>query len=121
MISTGDWPQRAGAALNQAGVEVDLAKPAVGEGEIAAALRVLAQAHGVRSLLVEGGGKVAASFLREGLVDRIEWFRAPILLGAEGAPGIGALLLQALKDAPRFERLAVRPGGPDLWETYGKA
>ncbi|MBL8552393.1 MAG: RibD family protein [Hyphomonadaceae bacterium] len=88
---------------------------------VEAVLDYLKQAHAVASVLIEGGGRVAASFLRAGLVDRIEWFRASIVLGAEGAPGIGALLLQALQDAPRFERLAVRPIGPDLWESYGKA
>jgi diaminohydroxyphosphoribosylaminopyrimidine deaminase / 5-amino-6-(5-phosphoribosylamino)uracil reductase len=37
--------------------------------------------RGLMSLLVEGGGEVAGSFLRADAVDRIEWFRAPILLG----------------------------------------
>jgi len=32
-----------------------------------------------RTLLVEGGGTLAASFLRLGVVDRIDWFRAPIM------------------------------------------
>jgi diaminohydroxyphosphoribosylaminopyrimidine deaminase/5-amino-6-(5-phosphoribosylamino)uracil reductase len=70
------------------------------------------------SVLIEGGGQLAGSFLRAGLVDRIEWFRAPILLGAEGRPGIGPLLVRALSRAPRFRRLDVRAVGDDLWERY---
>ena len=74
--------------------------------------------RGLISLLVEGGGEVAASFLRADVVDRIEWFRAPILLGAEGRPGIGSLAVDELRQASRFRRLAVEPCGDDLWERY---
>ncbi|RZJ91198.1 MAG: RibD family protein [Brevundimonas sp.] len=74
--------------------------------------------RGVSSVLIEGGGQVAASFLRAGLVDRIEWFRAPILLGGEGRPCVAALALAGLSDAPRFRRLAVQALGDDLWERY---
>lgn len=71
-------------------------------------------------LFVEGGGQVAASFLRAGLVDRLEWFRAPILLGDEGRAGVGDLALTALAQAPRFRRFEVSQVGEDLWERYGR-
>jgi diaminohydroxyphosphoribosylaminopyrimidine deaminase/5-amino-6-(5-phosphoribosylamino)uracil reductase len=41
----------------------------------------------VRSLLVEGGGNTAWSFLSAGLADRVTAYVAPLLLGGEGAPG----------------------------------
>ena len=75
----------------------------------------------VESVLVEGGGEVAAAFLRAGLVDSVEWFRAPMLLGAEGRPAIGGLALDRLSQAPRFRRMAVEPVGDDLHERYEKA
>jgi diaminohydroxyphosphoribosylaminopyrimidine deaminase/5-amino-6-(5-phosphoribosylamino)uracil reductase len=68
--------------------------------------------------MVEGGGQVAGAFLRCGLVDRIEWFRAPMVLGAEGRPAIGALALSGLAAAPRFRRTEARRVGVDLWERY---
>ena len=74
--------------------------------------------RGIGSVLIEGGGQVAASFLRAGAVDRIEWFRAPILLGAEGRPGVAWLALEKLAQAPRYRRIAVEPLGDDLWERY---
>ena len=77
-------------------------------------------ARGVSSLLIEGGGKVAASFLRGGLIDAIEWFRAPMILGQSGRSGIAELDFLKLSDAPRFRRLAVEPLGDDLWERYEK-
>ena len=76
--------------------------------------------RGVTSLLIEGGGQVAASFLRGGFVDAIEWFRAPMILGQSGRSGIAALDFLKLSDAPRFRRLAVQPLGDDLWERYEK-
>ena len=71
-----------------------------------------------QDLFVEGGGQVAASFLKAGLVDTIEWFRAPIVLGDEGRPAVGDFVLERLKDAPRFRRVAVQELGEDLWERY---
>ncbi len=106
------------AALVDTGVRV-LQVKAVGDGrpELGATVEALA-AEGLSSLFVEGGGQVAASFLRCGLVRRLEWFRAPILLGGEGRPCVGAMALQALADAPRFRRVSVEMLGEDLWERY---
>ena len=78
------------------------------------------EAEGLTRLFVEGGGQVAASFLRCGLVDALEWFRAPTVIGGEGRPGVGALALSALSEAPRFRRLDVQVLGDDLWERYGR-
>jgi diaminohydroxyphosphoribosylaminopyrimidine deaminase/5-amino-6-(5-phosphoribosylamino)uracil reductase len=73
---------------------------------------------GVRSIMVEGGGEVAAAFVRAGLVDRIEWFRAPVLLGGDGRACIAALGLAKLINAPTYVRTGLRELGPDVWESY---
>lgn len=70
-------------------------------------------------LLVEGGGKTIASFLRAGLADRIELFLAPKLLGA-GPAWVHDIGLEALNEAPEFVLLRTRRIGPDLHLTYGK-
>lgn len=88
-----------------------------GRPTIAAVLAALAQRN-ITSVLIEGGGQVAASFLRAGLVNRLEWFRAPILLGAEGRPCVAGLALAKLAYAPKFRRLSAEPVGDDLWERY---
>lgn len=106
--------------LTDAGVRV-LTVRAVGEDrpELKSVVEALG-AEGLSRLFVEGGGQVAASFLRCGLVDRLEWFRAPKVIGGEGRPGVGALALAALADAPQFRRTGVRELGGDLWESYEK-
>lgn len=105
-------------ALVEAGVRV-LTVRAVGEDrpELKTVVETLA-AEGLDRIFVEGGGQVAGSFIRCGLVDAIEWFRAPILIGGEGRPGVGALAISGLADAPHFRRTEIREVGDDLWERY---
>lgn len=96
---------------------VRVAADAQGRPAVPAVLDTLAE-RGVRTLMVEGGGRVAAAFVAAGAVDALWWFRAPILLGAEGRPCVAALALANLADAPKFRRLDVQSVGGDLWERY---
>lgn len=107
-------------ALVEAGVKV-LTVPAVAEDrpDLRTVVEILA-AEGLANLFVEGGGQVAGSFLRCELVDALEWFRAPILIGGEGRPGVGALAVAALGEAPHFRRVEVNVLGDDLWERYAR-
>jgi diaminohydroxyphosphoribosylaminopyrimidine deaminase / 5-amino-6-(5-phosphoribosylamino)uracil reductase len=82
-----------------------------------AALQALEQLR-LPAVMIEGGGQVAASFLSEGLVDALEWFRAPIVLGDQGRPAVAAFALNDLACAPRFRRTAAQAIGEDLWERY---
>jgi diaminohydroxyphosphoribosylaminopyrimidine deaminase/5-amino-6-(5-phosphoribosylamino)uracil reductase len=103
------------ARLESAGARVE---PIAGRTvEIAAVLARLA-ALGAARVLAEGGGVLAASLIAASAVDRLEWFRAPLLLGEEGRPAVAALALAGLAEAPRFRRVALRELGPDLWESY---
>ena len=111
LILTACAPGAVGSAV------VEQVEAVEGRPDPAAVLAAIRR-RGAASVLIEGGGQVAASFLRAGLVDRLEWFRAPILLGGEGRPCVAALSLARLSDAPRFRRLAVAPCGDDLWERY---
>lgn len=104
-------------ALRRAGVEI-LYAPAREAGiEIPEVLRLLAE-KGLSRLFVEGGGRVAASFIRAGAVTCVEWFRAPIMLGGEGVAAIGDLHVEGLAQAFHLRRVAVAPVGDDLWERY---
>jgi diaminohydroxyphosphoribosylaminopyrimidine deaminase / 5-amino-6-(5-phosphoribosylamino)uracil reductase len=117
MVLTVEEPR---GTLEKLGVRVVQTKADGARVDVTDALNKL-KAEKVESVLVEGGGEVAAAFLRAGLVDAIEWFRAPIILGAEGRPAIGALVLDKLSQAPRFQRVAVESLGSDLRERYEKA
>jgi diaminohydroxyphosphoribosylaminopyrimidine deaminase/5-amino-6-(5-phosphoribosylamino)uracil reductase len=85
--------------------------------DVAAALRALG-GRGLTRILVEGGGQLAASLLRAEAVDRLVWFRAPLVIGGDGIPGVGAFGLERLADARRFQRTGLEPCGDDVLETY---
>jgi diaminohydroxyphosphoribosylaminopyrimidine deaminase/5-amino-6-(5-phosphoribosylamino)uracil reductase len=122
MIVAGEHaPQAARRALEAKGVRVSLCVSGPNGVDVPALLQGLSEEDGVESILVEGGGKVAASFLRAGLVDRIEWFRAPLIMGAEGRPGIAETGVETLAQASRWKRVAARAVEEDLWETYERA
>ncbi len=103
--------------LTDAGVEVVEVTGSEGRVDPAAALEAL-KVRNLLAVMIEGGGQVAASFLRAGLVDNVEWFRAPIILGDEGRPAIGEFVLRHLAEAPRLRRISVTALGDDLWERY---
>lgn len=62
--------------------------------------------QGIRSLLVEGGPRLAGSFLDQGLVQRVLAYVAPILVGAGGAPGpLSGQGVAWMKEAHRLKRV----------------
>ena len=76
--------------------------------------------EGINSIFLEGGGQLAASFLKAGLIDKIYWFRAPILIGGDGIPAIGAMGLNAMADASHWSIAATERIGQDILETYSR-
>ncbi len=118
IIGTGAADRARMASLEAAGALVQLVDADVGGSvNLAAALHLLASA-GLGRVFAEGGGELAASLVAADLIDRLEWMRGPIILGAEGKPAIGPVALERLEDAPRWRRVALRELGPDLWESY---
>lgn len=91
-----------------------------GRIDLAAVLADLA-GQGITRLLVEGGGGLAAALLRDRLVDRLYWYRAPVVLGGDGRPAVEALGLTYPDEAAGWRRLAVQPLGADLLETFTAA
>jgi diaminohydroxyphosphoribosylaminopyrimidine deaminase/5-amino-6-(5-phosphoribosylamino)uracil reductase len=111
-------PRARRRALEAQGVRVLVVPGAPGALDLRRALARLA-AEGVTEVLAEGGGQVAASLLRAGLVDELHWFVAPRLLGADARPALGPLGLAALARAPRLGDVRVRRLGED-WHLRGR-
>jgi len=70
--------------------------------------------RGVTGLLVEGGATTTGGFFAARLVDRVELFIAPRLLGA-GPSWLADFLAPTLAAAPRFHVRRVRRVGGDVW------
>lgn len=69
---------------------------------------------GIKSVLIEGGAKLAARALRDGLVDRLIWFLAPKLVGGDGRPALDSLGIARIGDAFALRGLEVGRVGGDL-------
>lgn len=110
LVYTEERDRERQAPLVAAGAEVqafDRATPAAVLADLGA--------RGVASLLVEGGGRVAAAFVAAGLYDRVEAVLAPKLIGGEEAPGpLGGGGISALAEAPELDGLEVRRLGDDV-------
>ena len=88
-----------------------------GQPDMGELLRALG-GRGVTRVLVEGGGRITGALLAADLIDRIVWFRAPLMIGGDGTPVAAAFGVDRLADARRFVRRAVEPCGEDIIETY---
>jgi diaminohydroxyphosphoribosylaminopyrimidine deaminase/5-amino-6-(5-phosphoribosylamino)uracil reductase len=70
--------------------------------DLAAALHALAE-KGITRLLVEGGARVASSFVAADLVDEVWLLRGATPVGADGVPALDALPLSAITQSPAFK------------------
>ncbi len=70
--------------------------------------------RGIATVLLEGGATLAAAALREGVVDRLLCFLAPMLIGGDGRPMLTALGVRELAEAPRLHAVQMRRLGPDV-------
>ena len=118
LFAAAEVPGRRRDALRSLGVEVQ--EMPVAENHQLDLHEVLAAlaARGITRVLVEGGAALATSLLRAGLVDRLAWFRGPLLIGGDGRAALGALGVETIADA-----LTARPAGgallaQDVLERY---
>lgn len=118
LFTTAAAPDDRIAALDALGVRVmrvaanDDGRPA--PAAVAAALTE----EGITRVLIEGGGAVAAAFLAAGLVDRVAWFHAPRVIGADGIPATAALGVENVDAAPVFVLSGARAIAGDLLSTF---
>jgi len=69
----------------------------------------------LQSVLIEGGAGVAGKVLEAGLVNKVTFFIAPMIIGGRGAPNaIGGTGAKSLADAVQLEDVEVVQHGRDL-------
>jgi len=84
------------------------------------ALNTLSE-NGITRLLVEGGASLISAFLRQGLYERILWFRSSSVMGASGRHAVDNLNIDHLDDMLRLTRKEVKPLGSDILEIFEKS
>ncbi len=105
----------AAASLAARGVEV--VRDASGGRDLRGVLRQLYDRE-VRGVLVEGGAQVAGAFLDAGLVDKVSFFIAPLVIGGRDAPtAVGGTGAEKLADALHLQDVEVVSRGRDIEVT----
>jgi diaminohydroxyphosphoribosylaminopyrimidine deaminase/5-amino-6-(5-phosphoribosylamino)uracil reductase len=70
---------------------------------------------GIFSLLIEGGASLNSHALEDGIVDKVMFFIAPIIIGGQDAyPAVGGKTYRKLEEAYRIKNSTVKRIGDDL-------
>lgn len=85
--------------------------------DMRAVLQSLAE-QGLTRVFCEGGGGLAASLLRNRLVDRLEVFQAGKIIGGDGTAAVASMGLKHLIDAAQFRVVATRQIGGDVLTSW---
>jgi diaminohydroxyphosphoribosylaminopyrimidine deaminase/5-amino-6-(5-phosphoribosylamino)uracil reductase len=88
--------------------------------DLQAVLHALAE-KGITRLLVEGGSRVASSFVAADLVDEMWLLRGPNSIGADGVAALDALPVSAITQSPRFKVRASERLQDDTLTVYERA
>jgi diaminohydroxyphosphoribosylaminopyrimidine deaminase/5-amino-6-(5-phosphoribosylamino)uracil reductase len=88
--------------------------------DLLAVLQALA-GKGITRLLVEGGSKVAASFMAADLVDEVWLFRGATEIGDGGVPALHAMPLSAITGSPELKTRASETIENDTLTIYERA
>ena len=102
----------AAAELTAQGVEVVADES--GGRDLRAVLKELAQ-RSLQSVLIEGGANVAGAFLDQGLLDKVSFFIAPLIIGGRDAPAaVGGKGAEKIAEAINLREVNITQHGRDL-------
>ena len=109
--------KRARATLAKTGAEaLEIPSDPAGGLDLDAALTQLG-ARGVRSLMVEGGGRLVGAFMAAARWQELWLYQAPLVLG-EGRPAIAGIEWPSVADAPRLRLVRRRALGDDQLSVF---
>jgi diaminohydroxyphosphoribosylaminopyrimidine deaminase/5-amino-6-(5-phosphoribosylamino)uracil reductase len=111
---TDKAPQEKIAGLRNCGVEVIECEQKATGVNLTQLLQILGEKQ-ITSILIEGGATINASVLEDNLVDKINWFIAPKIIGGTNAPGpIGGKGIADVNDVKLFEDIHMESIGEDI-------
>jgi len=117
VVATCTMSEETERQIREAGAQVWRMPAVNGRVSVSALLARMAEEQ-LDSLLIEGGGEIAASFLEASDIDKVSFFYAPILIGGrEAVPGIGGVGVERVADALRLKRVEVQRLGEDVYLT----
>jgi diaminohydroxyphosphoribosylaminopyrimidine deaminase/5-amino-6-(5-phosphoribosylamino)uracil reductase len=117
-VMTSETSEAAAAArLGAAGAQVMRVQATRGGLDLPAVLHALSD-KGITRLMVEGGARVASSFIAAGVTDEIWLLRGPGTVGADGVPALDAMPLSAITQSPAFKVRGSEMLGKDSLTIY---
>ncbi len=117
IVATASMPEETEAKLRARGVEVWRLPSDNNRVDLRALLERIGKEN-LDSLLIEGGGETAATFLEEGLVDKVAFFIAPLIIGGRDAvPAVGGVGVAQVADALRLCDVDITRLGEDFLLT----
>jgi diaminohydroxyphosphoribosylaminopyrimidine deaminase / 5-amino-6-(5-phosphoribosylamino)uracil reductase len=119
LVRDGADPARREAYVDLGAKVIEVAAGEAGV-DLTDGMRALA-GEGLTRVLVEGGGQVAASFIRAGLVDRLAWFHAPAIMGGDGWPSVQGFGIEKLAMMPWFVPYRVTTLGRDMLTEFKRS
>ncbi len=112
-VCASDAAREKKEALTRAGVQI-LSTRGGGEVRLPQLMKMLGD-EGMDSVLLEGGGTLASSALRDGIVDKVYAYLAPKLIGGADAPTpVGGRGAEHMAEAVRLRDTEARIVGEDL-------
>lgn len=99
------------SALEACGVEVF--RVLGGGRDLGAVLEELGRRE-IQGILVEGGSRVAGEFLRQGLVNKVSFLIAPLILGGDALGAVGGEGPPTVAEAARLRDIETRRHGDDV-------
>jgi len=116
--SLADAP--AAAILGAAGAQVIRVASTPSGLDVSEVLHTLA-ARGITRLLIEGGARVASSFVVAGLIDEFCLLRGAEAIGVDGVAALDAMPLSAITQSSAFRVRASESLGPDTLTVYERS
>lgn len=111
-------PAQAEEKLVSLGVKVIRTDEKDGHVDLAQLMSVLGQEEGIDSILLEGGASLAYSAFEAGIVDKVQIYAAPMIIGGAGTKTpVGGTGIAHLADAFRLRNLESRAVGSDICIT----
>ena len=99
--------------FEQSGVEILVLPAQNSRTPISPVLQELGK-RGIKHVLIEGGGQVAAAALHEDVVDKVLFFYGPILLGGDGQAMIGTLGISQVAAGKKLHTVQIAQRGEDV-------
>jgi diaminohydroxyphosphoribosylaminopyrimidine deaminase/5-amino-6-(5-phosphoribosylamino)uracil reductase len=99
--------------LKKKGISILVVKSNKGLVDLRDLLRRLPEL-GICSVMIEGGSSILTSAIKDGLVDKIMWFKSPKIIGGDGLDVIGPIGIDKIKDALVVHNTVTKKLGNDV-------